>query len=60
VITLKRFRRIEAVMRAAGYGHIFEWSEAIPKPADADAFAEQAVYVICNSGMWTGVQKGPH
>lgn len=57
MITLKRFRRIEAVMRAAGYGHIFEWSEAIPKPADADAFAEQAVYVICNSGMMNRVAE---
>jgi hypothetical protein len=50
VITLMRFRRIEAVMRAAGYGHIIEWSEAIPKPADADAFAEQAVYVTGEHG----------
>lgn len=57
MITLKRFRRIEAVMRAAGYGHIIEWSEAIPKPADADTFAEQAVYVICNSGMMNRVAE---
>ena len=57
MITLKRFRRIEAVMRAADYGHMIEWSEAIPKPADADAFAEQAVYVICNSGMMNRVAE---
>ena len=55
MITLKRFRRVEEVLRGAGYGPVIEWSEAIPAPADADAFAEQAVYVICNSGMMNRV-----
>ncbi|MCB2057893.1 MAG: hypothetical protein H6916_08825 [Novosphingobium sp.] len=57
MITLKRFRRIEAVMRAEGYGHMIEWSEAIPRPAHAETFAEQAVYVICNSGMMNRVAE---
>lgn len=30
---------------------MIEWSENIPPPRDADAFAEEAVYVVCNSGM---------
>jgi hypothetical protein len=51
MITLKRFRRIEAALRVAGYGPVIEWSESIQPPADADAFTEQAIYVICNSGM---------
>lgn len=57
MITLKRFRRIEAVLRAADFGHVIEWSEAIPPPADAEAFAEQTVYVICNSGMMNRVAE---
>lgn len=44
-------------MRSAGYGHIIEWSEAIPRPRTAEAFAEQAVYVICNSGMMNRVAE---
>lgn len=37
MITLKRFRRVEAVLREAGYGAIIDWSETIAKPADAEA-----------------------
>ena len=55
MITLLRFRQIEAVLREAGYGPIIEWSETIPAPADADAFAREAIYVICNSGMKNAV-----
>jgi len=51
MITLKRFRRIEAALRQAGYGSIIEWSESILPPVDADAFAREAVYVVCNSGF---------
>lgn len=55
MITLLRFRQIEAALREAGYGPIIEWSETIPAPADADAFAREAIYVICNSGMKNAV-----
>lgn len=51
MITSKRFRALEAIMRQAGYGDIIDWSENVPAPADAEAFARQAVFVICNSGM---------
>ena len=55
MLTLKRFRRIEAAVRAAGYGDSILWAETIAAPVDAHAFAEAAVYVICNSGMRTTV-----
>lgn len=55
MITVKRFRRIEALLRRAGYGPIIEWSENIREPADADAFAREAVFVICNSGFRNSV-----
>lgn len=51
MITLSRFRRLEATLRGGGYGPTIVWSENIPPARDADEFADQAVYVICNSGM---------
>lgn len=51
MITLVRFRRIEAVLRVAGYGEMIDWSESIQSPESAEAFAREAIYVICNGGM---------
>ena len=51
MITLKRFRRLETILRQHGYGEVIDWSESIQPPASADAFAEEIIYVICNSGM---------
>lgn len=51
MITLARFRLIEHALRERGFGPTIEWSESLLPPADADAFAEAAIYVICNSGM---------
>lgn len=55
MITLNRFRRVELALRQAGYAPIIEWSESILPPADADAFAREAVYVVCNSGFRNSV-----
>jgi hypothetical protein len=54
VITLRRFRLLEAALRERGYGPMIEWSETIEPPPDADAFAERA---ICNSGMANAVAR---
>jgi hypothetical protein len=51
VITLTRFRRLEAILRRHGYGEVIDWSESIQPPTSAEAFAEEVIYVICNSGM---------
>lgn len=51
MITLARFRLLEATLRARGYGTQIDWSETILPPHNADLFAEEAIYVICNSGM---------
>jgi hypothetical protein len=51
VITLKRFRRIEAAVREAGFDDVIIWSEAVPPPVSARGFANETIYVICNSGM---------
>lgn len=41
---------IEAV-RAAGHGDDIEWAEALCPPTDAEDFALEVIFVICNSGM---------
>ena len=51
MITVKRFRQLEAALRQAGHGPIIEWSENVQSPTTAEEFAGEAIYVICNSGM---------
>ena len=51
MITLKRFRRIEAILRRQGYADVIDWSESVQAPQSAEEFAREAIYVICNSGM---------
>lgn len=46
----KFFFALNAV-RAAGYGDDVDWAENVSGPANAEEFAREAVYVICNSGM---------
>ena len=55
MITLKRFRKLEAALRLAGYGPMIQWSETIQPPTTAEQFAREAIYVICNSGMKNSV-----
>ena len=55
MITLRRFWRIEAAVRASGHGPMIDWSESIRPPATAEEFAREAIYVICNSGMKNSV-----
>lgn len=51
MITLQRFKVLETAVRARGYGPAIEWTESLSPPDDPDDFAEQTIYVICNSGM---------
>ena len=51
MITLKRFLEIEAIMREAGYSAIIDWSDNIPRPANAEEFAEKAIFVVVASGF---------
>lgn len=60
MITLKRFRRLETVLRRVGYGDDFERSENVAPPTTADDFASRAIYVICNSGMKNRIATGIH
>lgn len=51
MITVKRFRKLEDALRAAGYGPMIEWSETVQPPKTAEEFAGETIYVICNSGL---------
>jgi hypothetical protein len=51
VITLARFRVLEAELRFKGFRPQIDWSEQISPPSDAEEFAARVIYVICNSGM---------
>lgn len=51
MITLERFELLEAAIRACGYGPTIDWTESLAPPEDPDNFAQQTIYVICNSGM---------
>lgn len=55
MITLRRFQKVEHVLREAGFGPSIDWAENISVPVDADAFASEAIYVICNSGFRNSV-----
>ncbi len=57
MMTLQRFRLLEAALRARGYGPMIEWSQRIGPATDADTFAERTIYVICNSGMANSVAR---
>ena len=57
MITLERFRVLEAAIRARGYGPTIDWTEGLSPPNSADEFAEQTIYVICNSGMANTVAR---
>ena len=57
MITLKRFRRIELLLRSAGFSDDIDWSEAVPRATTPEEFADHAIYVICNSGMKNSVAE---
>lgn len=57
MITLKRFRRIDLLLRSAGFSDDIDWSEAVPRATTPEEFADHAIYVICNSGMKNSVAE---
>lgn len=48
---LAEYQDLKMLVVAHGYLHDIEWAEGVCAPASADAFAREAIYVICNSGM---------
>lgn len=58
VITVERFRELEAELRARGFGPEIDNAQTRTAPADARLFALEVAYVIVNSGMRVSV-AGP-
>ena len=54
-ISKQQFWEIEKAVREAGYTSAIERSENMQPPATAAAFATEAIYVICNSGLANSV-----
>lgn len=59
MVTSAEWDRVVAALTARGFlpGDI-EWAEACAPPTDADEFAREIVFVICNSGMKNTVARG--
>ncbi|SDX13819.1 hypothetical protein SAMN05518669_103378 [Variovorax sp. YR634] len=55
-ITAEQFRAVLAALGEQGADDV-AWSESIAPPATADDFAQEAIFVICNSGMKNTVAK---
>lgn len=51
MITALEFHRLVEELRNRGFGGDIAWSENAGPPETADHFAEEAIFVICNSGM---------
>jgi hypothetical protein len=57
VITVEDFQKIRARLGAQAEDDI-QWSESVTAPSDAESFAREAIFVICNSGMKATVAQG--
>lgn len=57
-ISASDFERVVACLERAGFaGEDIAWSENCGPPADAEDFASEAIFVICNSGMKNTVAR---
>lgn len=56
-ISSSDFFRIVEALGDTGQADI-EWAESLALPCDADCFAREAIFVICNSGMRFTVAQG--
>lgn len=50
--------RVVSAVTDRGHGDDIEWAENLAPPTNADAFAREVIFVICNSGMKNTVARG--
>ena len=55
-LTAEQFRAVVAALGEQGARDV-EWSECVQPPASGEAFAREAIFVICNSGMKNTIAK---
>ena len=56
-LDLSTFLQVVHALCAAGFRGDIEWSEDAGPPASPEDFAEEAIFVICNSGMKNTVAR---
>lgn len=55
---LARYKEVKSQIEAAGFSEEIEWAQTVTPPNNAEEFAQEAIYIICNSGMrWTVARK---
>lgn len=54
----KDIHQLVVSLQEAGYGEDVSWSESVKPPSSASQFAQEAIFVICNSGMKHTVAVG--
>lgn len=52
------YRALRKALYDNGYSEEIEWAQNCKPPVDAVAFAREAIFVICNSGMKAAVARG--
>jgi hypothetical protein len=56
-LTAEVFNHLTVQLGAQGVADV-EWAESLAAPTNADAFAKEVIFVICNSGMKHTVARG--
>jgi hypothetical protein len=59
-VTASEYLDLKFKLIDLGYGHEITWAETVAAPKDAEAFACEACFVICNSGMKAQVARRIH
>ena len=57
-MTPETFQRVLNAVKAAGYEDDIEWAENLKAPTCPSDFAQEVIFVICNSGMKFTVARG--
>jgi len=50
-MTPTRYHELRTAVCERGFASDIEWSETVTAPQDADTFAREYIFVVCNSGM---------
>lgn len=50
-MTPERYLELRAAITDLGYGHDIEWAQTVAQPTNAEQFATEFAFVVCNSGM---------
>lgn len=52
------YRQLRATIIDLGYESEIQWAQTVAAPENADLFATEYIYVVCNSGMKAQIARG--